>query len=426
MSQAGKYFSCRGGLRDYLEEGQLVPVLDEFVQDMERAGYSPATIRGYLRPARHVTWCIEHGLVSRSQLTLDGLQAFASALHSCCTCPFPEQPSANARSAMKPFLSVLQRKGVAPPAKVEPFAKELAHYDGYLREVRGLASETRASRLRTLSIALRSLMPAGRFDVRRLTVPAMNELVADIAEKRQLQTARWTADTLRSFCRYLDVTASGVKIDVEAVQGPRAPRYRPSSKALTIEQLRLLLRPLRGETPLATRDFAVLLLLARTGLRAGDVARLSVKDFDAREGTLCIRRNKSRLTHKLPLPAESRDAILEYVGKYRPARAGEALFHRENYPYSDGLTTKGVSAIVERAFLRAGIDHVSMGAHTLRHSLATLLVARKQPLKSVADVLIHKSIATTAVYTRLDRERLGSVARPWASASQVPPRSSSR
>jgi site-specific recombinase XerD len=270
-------------------------------------------------------------------------------------------------------------------------------------------------RRRALADALRVLMPRGRFEVRKLTVLAINAFVAEIAEKRQIQKARWMADTLRAFCRYLDTTGEGPGIDGAAIHGPKAIKYRPSAKALTIEQLRLLLRPLREDTPLAARDFAVLLVLARTGLRRSDVARLALEDFDARASTLTVHRNKSRREHEVPLPPEARDALLTYVCKYRPQRTGGSLFHAESFPYQKGLTAGAVSAIVARAFRRSGIQHGSKGAHALRHSLATHLVARRMPLKSIADVLIHKSIETTVLYTRIDRERLAGVARPWAS-----------
>ena len=345
-----------------------------------------------------MTWCIEHRRLRRSDLVLQNLRAFGRAAHSRCDCPFPEKPTKNALSAMKPFLRILQRRGIAPAPKPPRFASELAGFGAHLQEVRGVADETRLTRLRALAGGLSVLMPDGRFDVRKLTVPAINALVASLAEKGQVQKARWMADTLRGFCRYLGMTGERLEIDVKSIQGPKTPRYRPSSKALTIEQLRLLLRPLREDTPLAARDFAVLLVLARTGLRRSDVARLALKDFDARAATLCVHRNKSRRAHEVPLPPEARDALLTYVCKYRPRRSGDALFHAENYPYDKGLSAGAVSAIVERAFLRSGIEHVSKGAHTLRHSLATHLVARRMPLKSIADVLVHKSIETTMKY----------------------------
>ncbi len=417
MTIAGKYFSRRDGLRDYIEEGPLLPALDEFANELEHAGYTPSTTAGYLRGARHLTWCIEHRKFRRAELTLENVLSFVRAPHSRCECPFPEKPTRNALSAMKPFLRILQRRGNAPATKPPPFASELASFGAFLQEVRGVADETRLSRLKALAGSLSVLMPGGNFDVRKLTVPAINALVTSFAEKRQVQKARWMADTLRAFCRYLEMTGEGPGIDATSIHGPKAPKYRPSSKALTIEQLRLLLRPLREDTPLAARDFAVLLVLARTGLRRSDVARLALKDFDARAATLTVGKNKSRRGHEVPLPPEARDALLTYVCKYRPRRTDEALFHAENFPYDKGLTAGAVSAIVARAFRRSGIEHVSMGAHTLRHSIATHLVAMRTPLKSIADILIHRSIETTVLYARVDRQRLAQIARP----APVPP-----
>lgn len=413
MTTAGRYFSRRGGLRDYIEEGALLPALDEFASELDSAGYSPLTTAGYLRGARHLTWCIEHRRLRQTELTLETLLAFARAPHDRCDCPFPEKPTRNVRSAMRPFLRILQRRGIAPPPRRPPFDGELAAFGDYLDEVRGVADQTRRIRLKTLAGVLGTLMPSGRFDVRKLTLPAIQALVANLAERRQVQQARHLADTLRAFCRHLDASGGGPGIDVTAIQGPKAPKYRPSSKTLTLEQLRLLLRPLREDTPIAARDFAVLLVLARTGLRRSDVARLALADFDARAATLTVRRNKSRRTHEIPLPPEARDALLTYVCKYRPRRTGDALFHAENCPFEKGLTSSAVSSIVARAFRRAGIEHVSTGAHTLRHTLATHLVARRMPLKSIADVLVHKSIETTMLYARIDRQRLSSITRPW-------------
>jgi len=420
MTIAGRYFSRRHGLREYIEEGLLFPALEEFAGELERGGYTPQTTAGYLRGARHLTWCIEHHRFRRAELTLEGVRNFGRAPHSRCECPFPEKPTCNGFSAMKPFLRILQRRGIAPAPKPPPFANELGDFGAYLDEVRGVAEETRRTRLRGLTDGLRVLMPSGRFDVRKLTADAINDLVRSISEKRHIRRARFMADSFRTFCRYLDVKGEGPGIDQKSILGPKAPKYRPSTKALTIEQLRLLLRPLREDTPLAARDFAVLLVLARTGLRRSDVARLSLKDFDARRATLRVNRNKARRAHEVPLPPEARDALLAYVCKYRPRRGGNALFHAENYPYDKGLTAGAVSAIVARAFRRSEIKHVSMGAHTLRHSLATHLVARKMPLKSIADALIHKSIETTVLYTRIDRQRLAAIARPWL-ASAVDP-----
>lgn len=415
MTITGGYFSRKKGLRDYMESGGLFPAIEEFASGLDASGYSPVTVAGYLRGARHLTWCIEHRQLRRAELTLENLLAFGRATHPRCGCPFPEAPSCNSFSAMKPFLRILQRRGIAPVPKPAPFASELDAFGTYLDEVRGVTPETLDARRRSLVDALRVLMPRGRFDVRRLTVSRINAFIAEIAAKRQIQKARWMADSLRAFCRYLDTRGQGPGIDGTAIKGPKAIKYRPSAKALTIEQLRLLLRPLREDTPLAARDFAVLLVLARTGLRRSDLVRLGLKDFDARAGTLTVRQNKSRREHEIPLPPEARDALLTYVCKYRPQRTGGPLFHAESFPFEKGLTACAVSAIVERAFRRSGIQHPSRGAHTLRHSLATHLVARKMPLKSIADVLVHKSIETTALYTRIDRERLAGIARPWTS-----------
>lgn len=419
MSDAGKYFSRRSGLRDFIEAGPHADVLNVLARGLESRGYAPGTITGYLRGGRHVTWCIEHRRLRRAQLTLDHLRAFARGLPETCGCPHCERPTANAFSAMKALLPILQEAGLAAAPEESPYALELNRFDEYLSEVRGLADDTRVWRRRALEGVLRVLMPKGHFDARRLTAAAVNGLVLRAVEEGHLTKAKVVADSLRVFCRYLLATGRGAPFDVKAIHAPKSCQYRPRAKALTKAQLRMLLRPLREKSALAARDFAVLLLLGRTGLRRSDVARAQLADFDARASTLHVRRNKSRVGHEMPLPPEVKDAILDYVCRYRRTTKCQALFLAENFPYDAPVSPGAVGAIVGRAFERAGLEHGSKGAHVLRHTLATHLVSERAPLKVIADVLVHKSIETTARYARIDLDRMKQVARPWAGCQRA-------
>lgn len=418
MSTAGKYFSRRNGLRDFMEAGPYAPILEAWAQELEQKGYSASTINGYLKGARHLTWCLEHRVLYRRDLTPEGLRNFALRVHEVCRCPYRVRPSANMWSAMKHMVPVLRAAGLAPPEREEPFGAELAAYKVYLEEERGLAGDTVQTWLRSLALSLKTLMPRGRFAPDRLSAPAINAYILGIVEAGHLTKARHAASVLRGFCRYLQVGGLASHVDPKAIRGPKYSWKGTSAKALTREQLKQLFAPLKERTVKAVRDTAILLLIGRTGLRRSDVSRRTLDDFKGRAGTLVVGKNKSRREHEVPVPRDARDAILEYVRHFRPKTSSNALFLTLAHPYDAGISPGGVGAVVTRAFRRAGIDHPSKGVHVLRHTLATQLVAGKAPLKAVADVLVHELIDTTVRYTNVDQGRLKAATRPWGSSQQ--------
>lgn len=416
MSIAARYFSRKRGLAAFMAAGPLAPVLDELAGALEATGHSVTTVQGYVRSARHVTYALEHRQLARGQVTLSGLLEFARAHHDSCRCPHPERSaSANFRSCMAHLLPILQRRGLAAAARPRaPFAEVLSELDAYMGEVRGASDETRSLTPRALVPVLATLMRRGRFDAARLTGPALQQYVAAMAERRAPSTVARVIVAIRSLLRFLQARGIDTGAAMTMVKGPRRPRFRPWRKALTPPQLRALFAPLRrSDEPIALRDLAILLLLGQIGLRRADIARLQLRDFDGRAGTLTVRRSKSRRAFELPVPADARDAVLRYVRHGRPVVKTSALFVACAYPYDRAISSSAVSAVVERAFRRSGVQHGSHGAHVLRHTLATQLVAARQPLKAIADVMRHKEIDTTAVYVRVDLDRLRAATRPW-------------
>jgi site-specific recombinase XerD len=415
VSRAGRYFSRRRGLAEFISAGPLAPVLEDLAAALEATGHCPSTIQGYLRAARHVTYCIERRQLRRRDLTLAGLRRFAREHGRSCRCPHPEKAaSANFYSCMPHLLPLLQRAGVASGSQQRtPFRDELEAYATFMRDVRGLSDETRAMRVHKVSTILRALMPRERFEPSRLTAPALQAHVSGLAETRSPHTVRGIVAAIRDFLRFLQTRGVDASMTLKLLRGPRSASHLSSRKALTLPQTRALLAPLQARDPLAMRDLAIVLLLGQVGLRRTDVAMLQLHDIDARSRTVTIRRSKSRRASELPLPDEAREAVLRYVRHGRPALSTSSLFVTHAFPYDAGITASTVSAAVQRAFRRAGIEHPSKGAHVLRHTLATQLVAARQPLKAIADVMRHREIDTTARYVRVDLERLRAAVRRW-------------
>lgn len=218
--------------------------------------------------------------------------------------------------------------------------------------------------------------------------------------------------SLRAFLRYL--IAEGlctVGLD-HAV--PKVARWALESlpKYLQPSDVERLIRSCDTATPQGCRDRAMLLLLARLGLRAGDVAGLRFEDIDWVNGSVrCF--GKERREIRLPLPQDVGDAISAYIAHGRGACSDTRIFLRSKAPHRPFRTYMAVSAVVDSALQRTGIQAPSRGSHLLRHSAATAMLRAGATLEAIGAVLRHRSIQTTAVYAKVDRARLMKVAQPW-------------
>jgi integrase/recombinase XerD len=182
-------------------------------------------------------------------------------------------------------------------------------------------------------------------------------------------------------------------------------------KSLSRDQVCHLLSSCDRRTSVGRRDYAVLLLLARLGLRAGEVAGLNIEDIDWETGTITVRRKGGTL-HQLPLPAKVGEAIAAYLLRGRPTAPTRRLFVRVSAPI-EGLAGQSVILLVGRALARAGIRSASNGAHQLRHTLATDMLRRGATLSDIGQVLGHESPKTTAIYAKVDFAALRPLAQPW-------------
>jgi integrase len=165
-------------------------------------------------------------------------------------------------------------------------------------------------------------------------------------------------------------------------------------------------------TAVGRRNFAILMLLARLGLRAGEVVALNLEDLDWEEGLIRIRRKGARWT-QLPLQADVGEAVATYLRSDRPRCSSRRVFLRHRAPIRGFAHTITVSSIVRRTLIRAGVDSVRTGAHLLRHTLAVDLLRNGASLDEIGDVLSHRSPNTTALYAKVDLAALSTIALPW-------------
>jgi integrase/recombinase XerD len=288
----------------------------------------------------------------------------------------------------------------------------LAAFDEHLRRVRGVCPAARRNYLRQVRAFLEEVSVGGMVDVARIGAPEVVEFIGTMAHRYRGGTVEIAATSLRSFFRFL--RAVGLRTDRAEDLVPMVPRRRSTlPRHLGQPEFARLLASLDRTSSRGLRDRAIILCVARLGLRATEVVELELEDIDWRNGTVRVRRRKTGHGALLPLPQRVGAAVADYLRNGRPETLARNVFvlhmHRVGAPISVSI----VGRAVDNALSRAGIDAPTRGANLLRHSLATDLVRRDASLSEIAGLFGHASLATTAIYASVDIGALRQVALPW-------------
>ena len=219
------------------------------------------------------------------------------------------------------------------------------------------------------------------------------------------------AGALRGYLRFRTSQGDRVRVLLAAIPSIAHWRLATLPEVPTEAEIERLLRSFDQPFPSSKRANAMLRCLADLGLRSSEVVRLRLDDIDWQAGTVRLTKAKSRRVDILPLPRETGRAISSYLVSERPQTANRAVFVRHVAPYDEPIGTGVVQRAVREAYLRCGLPHTRV--HILRHSVASRLLSAGTPLKEIADVLRHRSLDTSAIYTKVDTARLSAVALPW-------------
>jgi site-specific recombinase XerD len=386
------------------------PHLDGFVDWLEAQGYQPKPIRHLLRGAdRFAHWAAQAGLGAQ-ELDAQALETFRRALHDRQRLRYPSGSLSHLFVGARRFVTFLAVTGrVASAAAIRPAPAEpqvFVAFRHWMRTHRGVTTAT----LDTYRPALLELLDALGDQPERYDARALRAFVLDRAHRHGIDRAKTVVTAVRMFLRFLIAVGHCPPGLDQAI--PTIARWRLASlpKYLPAEAVERVLAGCDRTTRIGARDRAVLLLLARLGLRAGDVAALRFSDIDWGEGTMQVA-GKSRRRTRLPLPQEVGDAILDYLA-HRPAVDHDRVFLTAIAPFK-GLSYQAVGRIATRAMLRAGIAAAESGSHVLRHSAATQMLRHGLPLAAIGAVLRHASIETTAGYAKVDLRLLHQVVKPW-------------
>jgi site-specific recombinase XerD len=389
--------------------GPLQQYAPGFVAELARLGYTANSASGQMLVMAHLSrWLAGEG-VGAAGVTPQVAEQFLAARRTAGYTLYLSP------KALVPVLGYLRTLGVvpAPSAPVPVTAADvlLARYRGYLTCERGLAPATARGYADFVRPFLAGLEDAGELVLGRLTPAEITAFVLAACPGKPKGSAKLTVTALRSLLGFLHV--EGLISEPLAQHVPSVASWRLAGlpRALQPGQVSALLASCDRRTAVGRRDLAMLILLARLGLRAGEVAALTLDDIDWRAGVITVCGKGSR-RERLPLPADAGEAIAGYLRDGRPApfEGARQVFLRARAPHG-GLTTTGVSQAVFAAGQRAGTGPVR--AHRLRHSAATAMLAAGAPLTEIGQVLRHRRLLSTAIYAKADTGALQALARPW-------------
>ena len=388
--------------------GPLTVFAEGFAGELARLGYKPNAAADQLRLMAHLSRWMNAGHLEPASLTPQVTGAFLAARRAEGYVLWLSP------KALAPLLGYLRRLGEAPlvpSAPATPSGVLLGRYRRYLVTERGLAATTARGYADMVRPFLAGREDAGGLGLGELTAAEVTAFVLATCPGMRKGSAKLMVTALRSLLGFLHVEGLIGEPLGQHVPAVASWRLAGLPRALEPGQVQALLASCDQHTAAGRRDFAMLTLLARLGLRAGEVAALTLDDIDWRAGEITVRGKGSR-AERLPLPADAGEAVAGYLrdGRPEPFEGARQVFLRARAPHR-ALTAGGVSGAVSTAGQRAGIGPVH--AHRLRHSAATGMLAAGASLSEIGQVLRHRRLLSTAIYAKADTEALRVLARPW-------------
>lgn len=390
-------------------------LLERFAGVLSAAGYAQITARRHLRAAEHfVRWAARHDLWMDG-VTEPAVERFSSHVVRC-RCARYGKSDKGLVGGVRLFVRHLEETGaikVVRATSSRPAPALLEPFRAWMREQRGTSNPT----LDNYGPHIRELLERVNGDPSALDARILRQFVLEGSKACGWATVKHRTTALRMFLRFLVAgghCASSLEGAVPVVAHWRLaslPRYLPEA------DVERLLASCDVAAAVGLRDRAVLLLLARLGLRAGDIVQLRLTDLDWKGAWIRVCGKGSREA-RLPITQEVGDALVAYLRRGRPRTTSDAVFVRSRPPFHAFASHCAVSVIVDRALSRAGVTRPSRGAaHLLRHSVATSMLRHGASLQDVAALLRHRSITTTQIYAKVDVEALMTIAQPWPEAA---------
>jgi site-specific recombinase XerD len=385
--------------------GPLAPFAPGFAAALEEQGYKSIPIAVHLCLMAHVSRWLEAKDLPVSKLTPKNVEAYIADRRAA---GFSVHHSPR---SLAPLVAFLEGLGVLKPPKVPcSWLDRLAEeYVSYLVEEQGLAASTIELYVGTARAFLGHAGRGRRVELGALEAGQVRAFVLRECRRRCPRSAGNRLSELRCYLRFLHVQGYTPNSLVPAVPTVAGWRQTGLPRGIEPAQVARIVASCDRDTALGRRDLAICTVVARLGLRVGEVALLELDDVDWRAGEISVA-GKGGRRDRLPLPVDVGEALAAYLEHGRPLGGSRRLFRKGCAPYG-ALSRTAVRAVLRRACWRVGLPDV--GGHRLRHTLATDMLRQGGSLTEIGQVLRHAKVATTAIYAKVDRDALRSLALPW-------------
>ena len=388
------------------------PLIEDFADYLFQNGYAEISARRHIRSAEHIAHWATRSDLSVSELDDRSLKRFGDHLKRCRCGRYSCAHRVDILTGARLFLRHSQGVDTAvirlpDPADSKPALLE--SFCQWMREHRGSSELT----LYNYGLPIRDLIRRFGEDPSKLDAQGLRKFVLNQSRSAGWATAKRCTTALRMFLRFLIAEGRCRASLLGAIpvlahwRLSYLPRYVPP------EAVERVIDSCDVSSPVGKRDRAILLLLARLGLRAGDIVQMRLADIDWKGAWVHVT-GKGRRQTRLPLTQEVGDAIVSYVQESRPRSHTDRLFLRSRAPFRGFRSHPAVSVIVATAFRRAGIKRPGRGAaHLLRHSVASSMLRQGASLQELSALFRHRSIDTTQIYAKIDVTSLQQIAQPW-------------
>lgn len=398
-----------------MREGPLGAYVDDLARQLSEEGYARASARYALQLVADLGRWLSRRRIIAPRLTPEHLGSYLEyrSRHR-------HRRSGDA-SILRRLLNLLLEKGIVaqgPPTESSPAQRLEEEFRGYLQQERRLAPATVFHYLVFAQRFLAQCFADGALRLDGLRAADVAGFVQrEAARLHHPKRSKLMTAALRSFLQYARYRGL-ISIDLR-LSVPTVASWSMASlpRALSSDEVQRLLAHCDRHTTVGRRNWAILLLLARLGLRAGEVVGLALDDLNWEAGELCIRASGGN-SDRLPIPQDVGAALADYLQHARPVCSCRQVFVRTRAPHRGFASSVAICCIVRRALERAGLNPAHKGAHLLRHSLATQMLRQGASLAEIGELLRHRSQQTTMIYAKVDLDLLRPLALPWPGGAQ--------
>lgn len=399
-------------------EGPLECHLDAFARDLSEQGFKRGSMAPQIRLiAKFSLWLKRHA-VGLDTLSDEHVEHFLRRAKRRRSMHSGDRPCLLRFMALLRRTDVVDRQPAAPCVEASPIQAVIVAFGEHLRDAQALSRATCRQYLPFAEQFLTERFGSGAAELSELCAADVVSFIRRQSSRLSPARAKSATIAMRSFLRYLRMRGD-VTLDLAAAV-PTVPNWSMTGipRAISPDHLRAVLESCRLDTVVGCRDYAILLLLARLGLRSGEIVALTLDSIDWDRGCLTVVGSKGGQSSELPLPVEVGNAIAEYVQRSRPRSDCRHLFLRANAPIRGLGSHTSISSIVLAAITRAGVHPLHGGSHQFRHALACEMLRQGANLTEIACLLRHRHLKTTSIYAKVDFAALRPLGLAWPGAAR--------